>query len=63
MTRQVMKLIHRGIYTVVYDDSRKGNRYGIYRAANGRKVCVERYEDLTSCLYRLLELVNNGRIF
>ena len=63
MTRQVMKLIHRGIYTVVYDDSRKWNKYGIYYTSCGRRTCVDRFEDLTSCIYRLLEFVNNGKAF
>lgn len=63
MTRQVMKLIHNGIYTVVFDTSRKEKAYGIYYAANGQKICVARYDNLTDCLLRFLEMWNGGRAF
>lgn len=64
MKKQILKLTYNdGIYTVVNDDSRKENPYGIFSYKGTRKICEERYDDLTSCLLRLLELVNGGKAF
>ena len=60
MKRTVAKIIHKGTYRVVYDDSKYYNPYTIYyeHYSNGfhSKKLVE-YADLTSCLYHLTEEV------
>ena len=60
MKKQIVKIIHNGIYKVIFDDSTKNNPYTIYKetyTADGRchtKTLV-RYQDFASCMYYLTE--------
>ena len=47
MKRQMAKIIHQGIWKVIYDDTKTVNPYRVMY--NGRKVID--YADLESCLW------------
>ena len=49
MKRQMAKIIHRGIWRVIYDDSKKVNRYRVTK--DGLKVVD--YADMMSCLFHI----------
>lgn len=62
MKKTVAKIIHKGTYRVVHDDSTKCNPYTIYHEyyANGSKHTkkVTAYADMTSCLYHIAQTFN-----
>ena len=64
MKTQVLKMIHHGTYTVIFDDTAKTNPYKIYLThfTNGtkHKNKVGEYADLYSCLCYLKVLVALG---
>lgn len=64
MKTQVLKMIHHGTYTVIFDDTAKTNPYKMYftHYTNGtkHKKKVEEYADLYSCLCYLKVLVALG---
>ena len=55
---QVAKVTHKGVYTVVRDDSVKMNQYRIIYVANGRSTQVKRYADIKSCMLYLMDVVD-----
>lgn len=58
MKTQVMKLNYDGCWIIEYDDSRKVNPYGVYYkyySSGWHKQLKERYADVQSCLYYLLQ--------
>ena len=61
MKTQVVKMIHKGIWTVVLDDTAKINPYKIYRTRyeNGNKHRTKQteYTDFYSCLCYLANRV------
>lgn len=61
MTKTVAKIVHKGTYRVVYDDSRHYNPYTIYKEwyDNGKHAKkLTAYADMTSCLYHIAEELN-----
>lgn len=54
MKRQMAKIIHKGTWRVIFDDSKKTNPYRVTK--DGRKVID--YADLTSCLYYIGQAVS-----
>lgn len=58
MKTQVAKVTHKGVYTVVRDDSVKMNQYRIIYVANGRRTQVKRYDDFKSCMLYLMDVVD-----
>ena len=58
MTKTVAKITHKGVYGVVYDDSKRCNPYTIYKefyAGGHHKQKIAEYSDMTSCLYHIAE--------
>lgn len=61
MKKTVAKIIHKGTYRVVYDDSTRCNPYTIYKEwyDNGKhNKKLTAYEDMTSCLYHIADIYN-----
>lgn len=59
MKRQVAKIIHRGVYKVIFDDSTMNNPYTVYRISNGHTNKLIAYQDFASCMYYLSEVVKH----
>ena len=59
MRKQIVKIIYRGIYTVVYDDAVRFNPFRIYFERNGKKRLQEKYGDFSSCMYWLNSTIGN----
>ena len=62
MKKTVAKIIHKGTYRVVFDDSTRCNPYTIYKeyyTAGGDKhrQTIVKYQDMASCMYHLTEEV------
>lgn len=58
MKVQVMKLNYDGNWLIEYDDQRKVNPYSIYHkyySSGWHKELKERYADLQSCMYYVLQ--------
>lgn len=64
MKRTVAKVTHQGTYRVIYDDSRLYEKYTIYQEtySDGSKhsKLLERYGDLTSCLFHIGDRIIEG---
>lgn len=60
MKRQVLKMTHNGIYTVIHDDTQQINPYRIIRKSNGKQKTLVKYGDLASCLWYLLNIVQHS---
>ena len=63
MRRTVAKIINKGTYRVVFDDTKYINPYTIYRETHDidgdfHAKKVESYGDLASCLYYLADVVS-----
>lgn len=61
MKKTVAKIIHKGTYRVVFDDSTKCNPYTIYKEwyNNGKhSKKLTAYADMTSCLYHIAQEYN-----
>lgn len=62
MRRTVAKVVHKGTYRVVFDDTKYINPYTIYHEtydidADFHAKKVESYGDLASCLCHLTDIV------
>ena len=65
MKKTVAKIIHKGTYRVVFDDSTNCNPYTIYKeyytigtaGADKHRQTIAKYQDMTSCMYHLAEEV------
>lgn len=58
MRRQIAKVIHKGVYTVIHDDSVDVNQYRIIYTANNKRTQVKRYDDFKSCMWYLMNVVS-----
>lgn len=58
MRRQLAKVYFKGVWRVIYDDSKMFNRYRV--TLDGGKVID--YEDLASCLYHISQEVMHGKV-
>lgn len=59
MKTQVAKITHKGVYTVIHDDSVKMNQYRIIYTANNKRTQVKRYADFKSCMLYLMDVVTD----
>lgn len=62
MRRTVAKVVHKGTYRVVFDDTKYHNLYTIYHEtydidADFHAKKVVSYADLASCMYHLTDIV------
>lgn len=58
MKKTVAKIINKGTYRVVFDDSTNCNPYTIYKEwynAGQHKQIIAKYADMTSCLYHIAQ--------
>lgn len=64
MRKTVAKIMHKGTYRVVFDDSTRYNPYTIYKEtySNGAKHINKMisYSDFASCMYHITEDVINA---
>lgn len=59
MKRQIVKIIHKGIYTVIYNSGVSTNPFYIYFESNNKKHLQIRYADFGSCMYWLYDKIGN----
>lgn len=60
MKKTVAKIIHKGTYRVVFDDSTRNNPYTIYKEwynEGKHSKVITKYQDMASCMYHLTEEV------
>lgn len=63
MKRQLLKMAHKGQYIVVYDDSKKVNRYILYHkhyvpGEGWKQRKLNAYGDMASCIHEIIQRIS-----
>lgn len=59
MKTQVAKMIHKGVYKVIYNDMLAINPYRVYYTADGSCKLVAKYADMASAMTYLRNVLLN----